>query len=646
MNAPEPISLVTAPTLERLALATLARLLPADAGSAEAAWLAQLAQGTPAATFEDWAAGVPESDGALHALGLHLGLEAVELLAVALAVAVESDPMLGRVCAWLQAPVGGARPTLGLLHSMAEAVGLGGAMPVIAQGEAQRCGLLLVEPDSRTLPERTVQVPLPLALALRGVASRWPELRGLCEDVGCAPSSLRAAAERHAQTLEATATLEPVLALRSGHPHDAWLAAALLAQALGREAVLIESEAPRGLGPWLWLRGAVPVLCAELAPGESRMLPNLPGYRGPRLVATGLDGSFTERGGDPVPAWIVPAPLASERVVQWRELLEEDEAQQLGRAHRHSATHIERLSRAARREAQLDGAARATAAHVSRAARRGAAGELGTLAQLVTEEIADDALVVPPDLHRALLALKRRCELRETLAEGLGVATRTRYRSGVRALFVGPSGTGKTLAAGWLACRLGLPLYRVDLAAVSSKYIGETEKNLAQLFARAEHSAAMLMFDEADSLFGKRTEVKDSNDRFANAQTNYLLQRIESFDGIAILTSNTRARFDSAFTRRLDAILEFLPPGPEERRALWVAHLGAQHAFSPAELNRIAAICDLSGGHVRNIVLAAAAGARQAGDLIEASALRLAMAAEYRKLGKDAPISPIEARTG
>ena len=145
------------------------------------------------------------------------------------------------------------------------------------------------------------------------------------------------------------------------------------------------------------------------------------------------------------------------------------------------------------------------------------------------------------------------------------------------------------------------------------------------------------MFDEADALFGKRTDVKDSNDRYANAQTNYLLQRIESFEGIAVLTSNSRARFDSAFARRLDAIIEFPLPAPEERRALWTAHIGEGHRLTPGDLNRLAAGCELAGGHIRNAVLAAAAIARHEGRPIEFADLAAGVVAEFRKLGKQAP---------
>ena len=286
--------------------------------------------------------------------------------------------------------------------------------------------------------------------------------------------------------------------------------------------------------------------------------------------------------------WRLPIPAPEERVALWQAATGDPElARALGQEFRHGAGRIQGLTRAGRFLAALDGAERLAPAHVAEAGRRGAAADLGSVAELIAEPIGDDVLVLPPQLRSDLDTLLLRCTGRDSLATTLGQAARARHRPGVRALLYGPSGTGKTLAVGWLATRLGLPLYRVDLASVTSKYIGETEKNLSQLFARAEHAEVVLMFDEADALFGKRTDVKDSNDRYANAQTNYLLQRIESFEGIAVLTSNSRARFDSAFARRLDAIIEFPLPAPEERRALWTAHIGEGHRLTPGDLNRL-----------------------------------------------------------
>jgi SpoVK/Ycf46/Vps4 family AAA+-type ATPase len=193
------------------------------------------------------------------------------------------------------------------------------------------------------------------------------------------------------------------------------------------------------------------------------------------------------------------------------------------------------------------------------------------------------------------------------------------------------------LVAGWLATRLGLSLYRVDLASVVSKYIGETEKNLATLLSIAEHSEIVLLFDEADSLFGKRTDIKDSNDRFANLQTNYLLQRIEFYRGIVLLTSNSRDRFDSAFTRRLDKVIEFPLPSPQERRALWLSHLGAGHQLSVKQINQLAVGSDLAGGHIRNAVLTAAVETHDGGRLIDFNDVVVGLAGEYRKLGRQFP---------
>jgi len=633
MNAPEARVTSPAPALYRLAMAGLAEATEGRPPCAEAAWLQSRSQEVGSARLAQWLFAPADDDALLSAVSHELGLSHAEILALAVVAAVELDPMVGRVLAWLQAPIGGARPTLGLLQTIAEQFGVEDALRCIVDGQARACGLLQFETDTRPLPEQSVQMPVPLVLALRGQGGCWPEVRLQAADGQPYPASLLEAAARQAQALHAGSS---VLAVRSGHPREARTAATLVARELGLQAAFFDKEPPRGMGPWLRLRGALPVLCAELAPGETRRLPELPGYHGPLLLATGMDGSF-EHEGDPVGSWRVPMPPPAERVVLWKKHLEPDAAERMGRTHRYGSAHIDLLSRAARHHATLVGDAVVTEQHVRLAARGGAAGELGTLAQLMPDHVPDDALVVPLQLRETLLALLQRCQMRDGLADALGPSARTRYRPGVRALLVGPSGTGKTLAVGWLAAHLGLPLYRVDLASVASKYIGETEKNLAQLFARAEHAEVVLLFDEADSLFGKRTDVKDANDRFANQQTNYLLQRIETFDGIAVLTSNSRARFDAAFTRRLDAIIEFPMPAPQERRLLWLAHLGQDHGLSPGEVNRIAGSCDLAGGHVRNAVLAAVVTARQAARPIAYDDLRAAIANEYRKLGKQAP---------
>jgi SpoVK/Ycf46/Vps4 family AAA+-type ATPase len=262
---------------------------------------------------------------------------------------------------------------------------------------------------------------------------------------------------------------------------------------------------------------------------------------------------------------------------------------------------------------------------------------LDALAQPLPEAVGDAALVVADGVRDELARVLQRCAMRAGLHAALGVAARTRASEGVRMLFTGASGTGKSLAAMWLATRLGLPIFRVDLSAMLSKWIGETEKNLAELLARAEHADVVLLFDEADTLFGKRTEVSSANDRFANAQTNYLLQRIESHAGIVVLTSNSRSRFDPAFVRRLDFIVDFPAPDAQARRALWAAHLGDATEIDDAQLNRLAAWVDLSGGGIRNAVLAAQAAALARAQPIGIDDIAAGVRSELRKLGRAAP---------
>ena len=600
-----------AATLAEIAFALLADR-SGNEDSPEASWLAGHAAalamsqgvGEPQAAVSAWNSSPPAVDRRLHALAVQQRLGLAETLALALAREAELLPMAARALIWLQHPVGEARPTVGLIASLCQRFGVPDALPALADGPARRHGLLQLQPDERPLCERSVRVALPLLFAIDG---RDGHFDGVDTDTAALPPlppSAVAEARRHAAGLIRDGVR--TLLIRSGQPLEARAAAAQVVGAMGARAAFFEGEAAPGFAAWLWLGGRLPVWCVSLAPGERRRAPRIPGHDGPLLVACGADGSIDA--GAAVAQWRLPVPAAAERSQLWRAALGTGPAAAtiaaLATHHRHAAGRIAELGQAARSAAaRLD--EEVAIIHVTQVARSGVGADLGALAEL--------------------------------LADGLGAAARTRYRPGVRALLVGPSGTGKTLAASWVATRLGLPLYRVDLASVTSKYIGETEKNLSELFARAEHAEVVLLFDEADSLFGKRTDVKDANDRFANQQTNYLLQRIESFEGIVLLTSNSRARFDSAFTRRLDAIIEFPAPGPEERRALWLAHLGEQHGLDAATLNRLAAACDLAGGHIRNVVLAAAALARQRGTALDEVALLVAVAAEYRKLGKSLP---------
>ncbi|MFN8468428.1 MAG: ATP-binding protein [Caldilineaceae bacterium] len=590
------------------------------------------------------------ADTLLLALAWHLGLSAGEALCVALAAAVEEEPMVGRVIAYLQQPMGGARPTLGLLAT-ALAAELPDALPplfALAAGEAVSSGLLMLHGEQAPLPERSIALAQPLALALHGADGAWPgALLGPAAPVPL-PPSLHAEARRRAHALGAGELR--LLVVRSGAPAEGQAVAAAVAAALELQPLHLQlSAVVAGLGPYLYLRGRVPVFCAEPAPGEHKPLPAIPAYQGPVLVVCGPDGAV-ELEGETALSWTPPVPGREERALLWQQALSkgggegagqdggQDLAQELAKTHRHSSGRIAQLGRIAGYNARLHGRVNVEPEDVYAAAWSGDGASLETLAQPLSERIPDAALVAGPALQRDLQGLLLRCRARDGLVDGLGASAQARYRPGVRALFVGASGAGKTLAAGWLATQLQMPLYRVDLAAVTSKYIGETEKNLAQLLARAEQSEVILLFDEADSLFGKRTDIQQANDRFANAQTNYLLQRIETYDGICVLTSNTRSRFDQAFTRRLDVIIEFPTPSPQERRALWLAHLGNGHVLTGQDINRLAAVTDLAGGHVRNVVLSAAVIAHSAGRTINYQDILMGMGDEYRKLGRQLPV--------
>lgn len=587
-----------------------------------------------------------EQDKALAEVARLFQLEVIEVLAVRLAIAAEQDLLIGHLLSHLQQPLALSRPTIGLVAQAYAPAELYRAVQLLGQGNAVRCGLLQMSGDDLPLPERSLRIPLPTALALDGAESAWP---------GTAPVVLEPHSVALGKTAETRANLlavslqsataaTPALIIRSGDTYEARAAADRICTRMAMRAVLVRTDQLSGMAPWLRLNGLVPVFAQWLTPGERRAIPSVPGYHGALIVLTGPEGEF-EADDRSLLDWKLETPCADERMELWRAALGDsahDPATivRLATEHRHAAGRIAML--AARAREDVDPPHRVTHAAVRAVSRRGENVGLGALAELIPDEVDDAALVVAPALHRELESLVVRCRLRERFPDRLGLSIKARYRPSVRALFVGPSGTGKTLAVAWLATRLGIPLFRVDLSAITSKYIGETEKNLSQLLARAEQSEVVLLFDEADSLFGKRTDIQDSNDRFANAQTNYLLQRMESYDGITVLTSNGRSRFDDAFSRRFDAIVSFPLPGPQERRELWIAHLGESGSSEgmgvlPAQLNQLSAVADLTGGQIRNAVLRSAVAAAQENASISYRHLLAGVAQEYRKLSRQLP---------
>ena len=245
--------------------------------------------------------------------------------------------------------------------------------------------------------------------------------------------------------------------------------------------------------------------------------------------------------------------------------------------------------------------------HLLAAGRAHSNQKLSELATKITPRYRWEDIILPDDIHAILRELVNTVEYKAKVYEEWGFGRKIALGKGTNALFAGESGTGKTMAADIIANELGLDLYKIDLSTVISKYIGETEKNLGKIFHEAETSNAVLFFDEADALFGKRSEVKDSHDRHANVEVGYLLQRMEAFEGVVILATNLRANLDDAFTRRLHFIIEFPFPDPADRERIWRVNIPKQTPIAEdIDFTLLANRYRLAGGSIRNIILAAA----------------------------------------
>ena len=336
------------------------------------------------------------------------------------------------------------------------------------------------------------------------------------------------------------------------------------------------------------------------------------------------------------PTVVELAPLTgTERAEVWKRALPEasaGDADLLSTMYPLAPALITAVGKVARAEAR---GVKLEPRHISIGIRRALDNRLAGLATRinVTQDWKD--LVLPEDQTLAVVELLARVRARRRVYEDWGFAEKVSRGLGVAVLFSGPPGTGKTMCASLIAKDLGTELYQVDLGKIVSKWVGETEKNLAALFDAAEASHAVLLFDEADSLFGKRTAVTSANDRYANQETNFLLQRIETFAGICILTTNHDPAIDEAFRRRLSVHVRFPMPDEEEREKLWHAMLPASAPVdADLEVSTLAKKFVMAGGHIRNAVLRAAFLAADANEAIGNYHLRQAAQLEYEGMGK------------
>ncbi|GAA3074330.1 hypothetical protein GCM10020000_69180 [Streptomyces olivoverticillatus] len=299
----------------------------------------------------------------------------------------------------------------------------------------------------------------------------------------------------------------------------------------------------------------------------------------------------------------------------------------------------ERIGRAARAAAALAAFDKTplTAAHVRLAARQQSASGLERHARRIRPAVDWQDLVLPDGPLAQLRELALRARHRDRVLGDWRLSAGGGRGRGVLGLFAGESGTGKTLSAEVIAADLGVDLYVVQLSSVVDKYVGETEKNLERIFTEADRTDAVLLFDEADAVFGKRSEVKDSHDRYANMESAYLLQRLESFDGIALLTTNLRANIDDAFTRRLDLVVDFPFPDAGQRLALWQHGLSHVPRAEDIDVDSLARDFELAGGAIRSAVVTAAYLAAGRDRHVAASDLWEGARREYRKAGQLVP---------
>ncbi|MFE6817410.1 ATP-binding protein [Streptomyces sp. NPDC057677] len=586
-------------------------------------------------------------DDRLGALARTFGLSPLDAHILLVALAPDVDRGFEALYGYLNDDVGRRRATTALALDLA---GTGPHDPAARDrfhpgAPLRSAGLLDVEDEDRPVPGRALRVPERVVAHLLGDDTRLdaqlmgvgvellpPSPAGAEPDAATTPLGARIAAAGPVtvhlrERVPGAATDAVVAALRgAGRPVlryrpecvDAAVARAVLREARLRGAAVVVEPLPQRPGPLvraLASSGATVVLAGNEAPD--------PGWAPDAELLT-LEA---------------PGPGAIDTAALWqRELgsVESDfDVAEATAAYRLGGDQIRRAARAARALAAFEGTG-PTLAHVQHSARLVSAPLLDSHARRIRPAVGFADLVLPEEPLGLLHELTARARHRDRVLGEWRLRTGGGRGRGVVALFAGESGTGKTLGAEVVAGELGLDLYVVDLSSVVDKYVGETEKNLERIFVEVDRTDCVLLFDEADAVFGKRSEVKSSHDRYANLESAYLLQRLEAFDGIAVLTTNLRANIDDAFTRRLDVVVDFPFPDPEQRVSLWHSCLAGtpRTADVAEEITRCAEEFELAGGAIRSAAvtagyLAAARGSAVTGEDVRAGARR-----EYRKAGR------------
>jgi hypothetical protein len=581
-----------------------------------------------------------EAPPALELLGDQLGMSRFERLVLLLVAATELDPSMASRCAQVS-PDGRPYPTLALAFAILPDP----VWEVVSPQRPLRYWRLLEleRPREEALTSTRLRIDERIVSLVKGLNVLDDRLAQVVKAVGdvlgepLPPSHERTVQQIVAALSEAaTGDRPPVVELVGVDPTVRRGLAERAAARTGNELFeLAPGQVPRGAGELsdlmrLWERETLllPVLLyidvAELQPEESAavaaLLEDVRGH-----VLTGCREPLALRGRR---LRVIDAdrPAAEEQEALWTALLPDGDPASARLAAEFDLNQLV-IADMARQAAGSTGGSRALWA----ACRSQARPRLDTLAKRVQPVATWEDLVLPEHELTLLHHLVDQVRGRSTVLRSWGLSDRIRRGSAVTALFAGVSGTGKTLAAEVIANALELDLYRIDLAGVVSKYIGETERNLRRVFDAAEEGGVLLLFDEADALFGKRSEVKDSHDRYANIEVNYLLARMEDYSGIAILATNQRHALDEAFLRRLRFVVPFPFPAPAERARLWQRAFPERAPVGELDIERLARFA-ASGGMIRNIALNASFCAAGRGGSVTMELVLEMARVEYRKL--------------